>query len=67
MGGVIPFNRYSANNERLKGRRLIFDLMEEDVIFNLTMQMDLNPIGGVTANDQDMYSPSYLHLNGIHK
>ena len=67
MGGVIPFNRYGANNEKLKGRRLIFDLLEEDVIFNMTMQLDLNPISGVTANDEEMMSPSYIHLNGIHK
>ena len=66
MGGVIPFNRYQANHERLKGRRLIFDLFEEYVITNMTMQMDLNPIRGVTANDEDMSTPSYIHLNGIH-
>lgn len=41
--------------------------MAEYVITNMTMQMDLNPISGVTANDEDMSSPSYLHINGIHK
>lgn len=66
MGGVIPFNRYLANHKRLKGKRIIFDLFEEDVIWNMTMQMDLNPLSGVTANDQDMFSPSYIHINGIH-
>jgi hypothetical protein len=67
MGGVIPFNRYLANNERLKGRRLIFDLFEERIITNMTMHMDLNPKYGVTANDEDMSAPSYIHFNGIGK
>ena len=67
MGGVIPFNRYLANNERLNGRRLIFDLFEERIITNMTMHMDLNPKYGVTANDEDMSAPSYIHFNGIGK
>ena len=67
MDGVIPFNRYGASSLQLKGRRLIFDLLEEDVIFNATMQMDLNPISGVQIeNDEDMSAPSYIHINGIH-
>jgi len=66
MDGVIPFNRYGASSSSLMGRRLIYDLLEEDVIFNMTMQMDLNPDQGI-QNDQEMWAASYLHLNGIHK
>jgi hypothetical protein len=33
----------------------------------MTMHMDLNPKYGVTANDEDMSAPSYIHFNGIGK
>ena len=44
VGGVIPFNRYgvSSNDPYIQGKRLIYDLLNEDVFFNSTMQFDFN-------------------------
>jgi len=46
-----------------KGSRLIFDMIEEDIIFNSTMSMDLNPL---PSNDFE-WQDSVISINGVSK
>ena len=61
MNGVIPFNRYGASQTSLKYRRLIFDLWNEDVTFEQTLQIDLNPL----PKDEEPWIDSSITINGI--
>lgn len=42
VGGVINFNRYNVDNDEQKNKQLVYDLIDEELFYNSTIQFDLN-------------------------
>ena len=64
ISGLINFNRYGVDNDEVRSKQLVYDLIDEDQFFNATIQLDFNEKEG-TWNDGNKFEPSFLVMNGI--